>query len=257
MGLSCACYDFDKGDYERWWESASNRRPPSGTRCCECGAPLPTDEKAICFAEWEVFNPAIPEPPSADNEQECGFPPYPQFRWRSSYTPEEREEIRIATAEWEQEYGPAIEFYRQQREDWESDNGWDDEYQRCERITEYRFRCDRCQGLAEAIEELGYCTLGPDEVIDAHIEYAEEHSGVKLKWANDRGTFNPRRWNRADYVEDAANRFWSRIRFYILYGWKLTLRYKIIWPIEKRFKRWRGEKWPQPAKMKIFGSRMY
>lgn len=61
MGLSCSCDDFDKSDFERWWEPGGKSVPPAWSRCCECNAPLPP-EKHDCIVHMEVYDPGEIEP---------------------------------------------------------------------------------------------------------------------------------------------------------------------------------------------------
>lgn len=62
MGLRCDC-DFDISDASSWYEEAGWRVPPANTRCCECNAPLPADEKAARILLWEVYEPETERPP--------------------------------------------------------------------------------------------------------------------------------------------------------------------------------------------------
>lgn len=176
MGLSCSC-DFEKGEYERWYEPGGLRSAPSGTRCCECGAAIPEGDVVNTTFEFEVYEPEEERP-------EWNGPPEP-FRWA---------EAEEAVALWDEAYGLAMQAIEAAQERYDAKYGFDREYERCERLAYTSFRCERCGGLAESIEDLGYCMIVPGELPEAHAEYVYEHSGANIRWVPDQnGVLNPKR----------------------------------------------------------------
>jgi hypothetical protein len=108
-------------------------------------------------------------------------------------TQEERDEYSICQALWDEVYEPIQTAFEFAREEWEEKHGWDDDYERCERCVEEFYRCERCAGLAESIEELGYCFIIPGELISDHEEYVYEQGG-SVRWEKDEnGVFQPRK----------------------------------------------------------------
>lgn len=177
MGLSCSCDDFDKGDYDHWWEPGGRRLPPAGTRCCECAAPLPA-EKHACIVHTEVYDPdetADPRPPHPD--EVLGDKP----------------DDSTTSRHWSQRY----DAMEQSHYDYADTHGWDSDYERFERTRGIDYRCERCEGLAEAIEDLGYCMIAPGDLIDCHVEYVEEHGDGNVIWKRDRfNVWQPRNKSR-------------------------------------------------------------
>lgn len=201
MGLSCSCGEFDKGEYDRWWEPGRRSVPPPGTRCCECDAPLPDGEACQTILHGEVYDPGEiePEPTEDDDPDESG------------------------------------EAFDARFDAWREKHGWDSEYERFERYTR-DYRCERCEGLADAIEDLGYCMIAPGELAEAHCEYVEQSGGAEMIWKRGRdGVLHPRRMTRWDFARREARRRVSNARYFWLHGgWKSALRYK-LWPaIERR-----------------------
>ena len=207
MGLSCSCDDFDPSEHDCYFEHGRANVPPAGTKCCECNAPLPS-EKQSCVLEYEVYEPEEPEP-----EQQ------PWGGW-----PEEMTEAEIAGKE-------AI------RDAWETRNGYDIDTERCLKSSKW-YRCDRCAGLAEAIEDLGYCMVIPGELIEDHLEFIDEHGHALRKWVPDAaGVLNPHPWTRTDHIMDWATRKYRVVRYWLRFGWKLDLQYKVIWRIRNKWNR--------------------
>lgn len=204
MGLSCSCGDFDKSDCERWWELGIRSSPDAGRKCCECDALLTPSDKFQCFIESEVFEPATERPEDPDY---------------------------IADELTDEEYDQR----RRALEDWEDDNGWDWETERCERVVAHQYRCERCEGLAEAIEDLGYCMIGPGELIENHYEYVEVSGGRDVIWKRDTdGVFHPRQPTWWDNFKQAVKTTRRRVSSFVRYGWKSSLRYNVWWPIRDR-----------------------
>jgi hypothetical protein len=159
MVLACGCYDFDYGEHDSWVERLKDTIPPSGSKCCECNAPL-TDGAYATFAIIEKYAP---------------------------------DEVFHEFHEWSQLHGDDLDEYERQLDEFRDKHGWDSESEDYTKETVRRYRCDRCQGLAEAYEGLGYCFLGLGEVIEANVEYSAEH-GREVKWKRDKnGVWNPKR----------------------------------------------------------------
>ncbi len=212
MGLTCECFcsDFDKGDYDSWWEPGCASVPPSGMKCCECGAPLPAEECA-CIRNYEVYEPD-------------GTDAAPRHPWSA-----EGDES-VTSAEF-----LAIEAAW---DEWAARTGWEDEYDRYERETGADYRCDRCAGLAASIEDLGYCLIRSGELIECHGDFIHEHGYAPRLWrAGADGIFNPHPWRRQDYVAAWVRRMRHRTSAWFRYGWKSDLRYKVWWPIRRRFQK--------------------
>lgn len=222
MGLSCSCDDFDKGDCDHWWEPGRKSVPPAGTRCCECCAPLPA-VPLTCINHMEVYEPdeielrpPHPEDVLDDEPDDCNL----RRHWRQRYDAMEAEQ-----------------------EDYDDRHGWESDYERYERLISRDYRCERCEGLADAIEDMGYCMIGPGELAECHTEYVNEiakHSGHAVIWRQGKdGIWNPRPRTKADDRRDALIRF-RRRWYYRLFrgGWKHDLRWKvwepIRWAIERR-----------------------
>ncbi|MEQ1694389.1 MAG: hypothetical protein ABL901_00980 [Hyphomicrobiaceae bacterium] len=198
MGLSCSCGDFDKSDYDRWWEPARHAVPPAGEACCECDAPLPAGLKAQAICAMEVFNPTEPCPANPDDSDED-----------------------LSDAEFK--------HLEQAYDAWAARNGWDSESERCERAAETCYRCERCEDLADSIEALGYCMIGPRELIECHCEYVDEHlEGPELHWVRDAaGVLHPRRMTRRDFAMR-----WIRQRprrIYSFWRWSVPSRIRGLW----------------------------
>lgn len=204
MGLSCSCGDFDKSDYESWWELGRRSSPDAGSKCCECDAPLSPDDKHQCFVESEAFEPETDRPEDPDY---------------------------IADELTDDEYDRRLKVL----EDWDDANGWEWDTERCERVVAYQYRCERCEGLADAIEDLGYCMIGPGELIENHYEYVEVQGGRDVIWKRDAdGVFHPRQPTWWDNIKQAAHTNRRRVSSFVRYGWKSWLLYKVWWPVRDR-----------------------
>ena len=204
MGLSCSC-DFDKGDAENWWEPGKTQVPPAGSRCCECGAPL-SAEPHTNIVSMEEYEPDEPRPEHPEDD--------PDFESMSDEEFDRRETLYDA---------------------WLSEHGWDSDYDRYERVVSREYRCERCDGLATSIEDLGYCMIGPGDLIEAHCEYvAEQDRGVEIIWKRDRsGVWQPRRMTQRDYAARELRRRWGQPRYFWWHGgWKTWLRWKVLFPVE-------------------------
>lgn len=204
MGLSCSC-DFDKGDADHWWEPGRAQVPPAGTRCCECDAPLPVEPHAN-IVSMEVFEPDEPRPPHPEDDDDLDAMSDDEFDRREALYDE-----------------------------WADRNGWDSDYERCERVSARDYRCDRCDGLAVSIEDLGYCMIGPGDLIDAHCEYvAEQDQDTEIIWKRDRsGVLQPRRMTKRDYAARETRRRWNNVKyFWWCGGWKTWLRWKVLFRAE-------------------------
>ena len=170
MGLSCSCDDFDKSECTSWWEPGRRRVPPAGETCCECCAPLPA-EPCQTILRGEVYDPGDIEPEPRD------FQP-----------------LYAVTCDVLNRHLEQIEEAREDDIDaWRDKHGWDSDCERFERFTT-DYRCERCEGLADAIEDLGYCMIEPGGLIDAHVEYVEQSGAPEMIWKRGRaGVWHPRR----------------------------------------------------------------
>lgn len=235
MTLSCSCYDFDKGEHESWWEPGQRIVPPAGETCCECAAALPS-EPCATILHWEVYEPDEPAPPEDVNR-------WPRFQ--GSYW------LGLPTCDVLERHG---EQMAQAIEDWRDAHGWDSDYERFERCDRIDYRCERCEDLAEAIEDLGYCMIGPGDLIDAHTEYVNDHARPsryedgepvydedhkrppEIMWRRDAsGVWQPHRMTDQDKAKREVRRRWRNAVYFVWYGgWKTWLRWK-VWPaIERR-----------------------
>lgn len=210
MGLSCECSDFDKSEYDHWWEPGGKRAPPTGQTCCECHAPLPVGETAPCIVSSEVYEPEEPAP---------------------------RDPVDVdADEEMSDEEFKALE---RRHEDYQDRHGWDGDTERYERVRSIGYRCERCADLAEAIEDLGYCMIAPGELAECHEEYVAESGGHEVIWKPDHGgVFHPRRMTRWDF----ARRELRRRRNNFLYftwrgGWRTWLRWRVWFRVESAIMR--------------------
>lgn len=204
MGLSCSCSDFDPSEHDSWFEPGRRSVPPAGTRCCECAATLPAGEKCATILNGEAYEPdeatlaADPEPDEDDYPDEDG----PSF-----------DDILDA---------------------WRDRHGWCSDQDRFVHYT-HEYRCERCSGLAEAIEDMGYCMIGPGDLIDCHTEYVNEvqelADGVErheIIWERrGDGVWHPRRKTDRDRRREAVRRRWRGLVSWLRYGWKLDLKYKV------------------------------
>lgn len=204
MGLSCSCDDFDKSDHDNWWEPGRRSVPPPGTKCCECCAPLP-DEPLTCVIHMEVYDPGDDIEP----EPRDFTPPHPVTSNSLGMIAEHCEEM----------HEDAMEDYRDRY-------GWDDECERFERVASKDYRCERCEGLVAAIEDLGYCMIAPGDLVDNHVEYVAEHGQHEIGWRPGRdGVWHPRRLTRLDFAKREARRRWRNAVYIVLQGgWKHKLR---------------------------------
>ncbi|RUM46529.1 MAG: hypothetical protein DSY80_01955 [Desulfocapsa sp.] len=76
------------------------------------------------------------------------------------------------------------------------ETGWRfGEYERWERIRKYDLRCHRCQEVADAIANAGYCEPAVWNLIEDHEEYTREEKGcAPVKWLKDDcGVWQPRK----------------------------------------------------------------
>lgn len=219
MGLSCSCDDFDKSDFERWWEPGGKSVPPAWSRCCECNAPLPP-EKHDCIVHMEVYDPGEIEP----------RPPHPE-----DVLDDEPEDVNLARF-WAQRYD-AMEA---DQEAYDDRHGWDSDDERYVRVASKDYRCERCSDLADSIEDLGYCIIAPGELAECHTEYvndiAEHRTGPPIIWAKGKDrVWNPRPRTRRDDRRDAVRRRINRTKGFVWYGgWRTWLRYTAWAAIERR-----------------------
>jgi hypothetical protein len=199
MGLSCECSgNFDKGEYDNWWEPGGLAVPPVGTKCCECCAPLPAEECAS-FDHMEVWEPQAPWPLHPDD-------------WPNV---ESLSDVEFAEAE-------------KAFDDFNDANGFDSETERFERCVAADYRCERCSDLASSIEDLGYCLIGPGELIEDHGEFIHEHGYTPRLWrAGADGVYNPHPWRRRDKVASWVRKKRINAWYFVRYGWKHWLRWKV------------------------------
>lgn len=210
MGLSCSCGDFDKSEHNAWFEPGRRTIPPAGTTCCECNAPLLAEpcQTILC---GEVYDLGVEPPPHPEDVLD-----------------DEPEDFNLAR-HWNQRYD-ALE---REREDFCADHGWDDECGRFERF-DLQYRCERCEGLADAIENLGYCMILPGELMESHCEYIEQTGGHEMIWQPDRtGVWHPRRMTHADFAKREVRRRIRNAWFFVRFGWKSWLRYTAWGAIER------------------------
>lgn len=118
---------------------------------------------------------------------------------------------------------------------WRDKHGWDSDCERFERFT-IDYRCERCEGLADAIEELGYCMIAPGDLADSHCEYVEQSGAPEMIWKRGKdGVWHPRRMTRRDFAKREMRRRINGARYFWLYGgWKSALRYKVAPAIARR-----------------------
>lgn len=219
MGLSCSCDDFDKGDHDWWWEAPYRSVPPPSTTCCECGAALPSGIEAECFDTMEVYEPATPRPPSAENVLD-----------------DEPEEVNLSR-HWGQRY----DQLEADQEAWDDANGWDHYYERCERVCETQYRCERCEDLAAAFvgeEGLGFCTIAPGDLISSHREYSLEYGDGSIVWKRfPGGVMHPCRMLPEERLVEWLGVKRRRIAYWLRWGWKSDLRCKVWLPLQRRVMR--------------------
>lgn len=208
MGLSCSC-DYDWDGESPWYEPGGFRVPTAGAACCECHAHLPAGEPAQAIDRYDPYEP------------EGEPPPYPED------VLDDEPECAVLARHWGQMY----DAMGQSREDWEEAHGWHSENE-CYVEESTEFRCDRCAGLATALDGsakeggLGYCMILPGELVDNHVEYVAEHGQHEIGWWPGRdGVWQPRRLSRLDFAKREARRRW-RNAAYIMFqgGWKWKLR---------------------------------
>lgn len=171
MGLSCSCHDFDKGEFEYWWDAPYQTTTQSDTTCCECNAVIPVGTPATAFDSMEAYTPDVPVPRApwdVDAKEEM--------------SDDDFEKLEKAWDEFCDQYG------------------WDSDYERFERCTSTDYRCERCSDLAKALDGskdeggLGFCLIGPGELIDAHHDYIAMSGGRKMQWLPDvGGVLHPQR----------------------------------------------------------------
>lgn len=212
MGLSCSCGDFDKSELDHWYEPGRRSIPSAGTRCCECDALLPPEPCATILL-GDVYEPDAERPPHPEDVLD-----------------DEPEDVTLARL-WAQRH----DAMEDELSAFDREHGWDSETERFERYTT-EYRCERCGGLAEAIEDLGYCMILPGALAEAHCEYVEQSGGAEMIWKRGRdGIWHPRRMTRADFAKREARRRWNRTRGFIWYGgWRTWLRYTVWAAIERR-----------------------
>lgn len=199
MGLSCECGDFDKADFDVWWEVGRDSFPDLDERCCECNAPLDVHDTYATFLHFEVY-----EPQDLDTEP---LPPTRSEPWPGA----SQSELDAYEQEWDD--------YEQRLGEWRDDRGWDEDCQRFERLMAQDWRCHRCQGIAEAFETLDYCLIAAGDVIYCHMEYLEEKGRWPMIWEkNADGVLNPRRMTRPEIIKRDARRRWRRFKGHVL--WK-------------------------------------
>lgn len=222
MGLSCSCEDFDAADYESWWEPGRPSVPPAGERCCECGAHLPDGVECKTIWHGEVYDPGEIEPA-------------PRAPWDVDADEMDDEAFAVIEGAWDA---------------YCDKHGWDSERERFERFyTSYR--CERCADLATALDGderdggLGFCMIAPGELIDNHTEYVNEVQelapGVarrEIIWKQDSdGVWHPRRKTVADRRREEIARHWCNARYWLRYGWRSDLRWKVLFPARTRVMR--------------------
>lgn len=216
MGLSCSCDDFDAADYESWWEGGGLTVPPAGARCCECGAHLPVTEECETIEHYEVYEPDEPAP---------------RAPW--DVDADEMDDAAFAAIE------DAWDAYCDRL-------GWDSDRERFERHSGSEYRCERCSDLAAAITGMGYCTIRPGELIQAHTEYVNETQelapGVarrEIIWSRNKdGVWHPRRKTNRDRRIEAWERRGRRVRYWLIEGgWRFELRWKVWFPAQTRVMR--------------------
>lgn len=229
MTLYCSCADFEKSEHEKWWEPGRRSIPPSGARCCECGALLPEGEARASILEGEVYDPYDIEP-------------MPRSPWDVDADEMTDEEFAAVERAWDA---------------YCDKHGWDSETKRFERF-DIAYRCERCGDLADAIEDMGYCMLAPGSLIEAHEEYVNEvqefATGIvrrEIVWRRDKsGVWNPRRKTVWDHRREAARRLYCRVRGFVWYGgWRRFVEFT-VW---HRMMRAAGYRYHYDYKTKTYG----
>lgn len=208
MGLSCSCDDFDKGEYDTWWEVPYRAPAPAGAMCCECGAPIPAGLRTWAIDTMEVYTPDV-EPP------------------RSPWDVDANEMSDEAFEALEKTWDTFCETH-----------GYDDEYERFERCAGTEYRCERCDDLATALDGsaaeggLGFCTIGPGQLIEAHLEYVSDYvGGPPMVWVRDKaGILNPRRKTKWELARDEAVRRGRRVKSFLRWELRFWVKRKIIYP---------------------------
>lgn len=163
MTLSCSCGDFDKGDFDDWWE-VTPLQAPDNARCCECNSPIPEGTSCAGFISYETWTPD-------DIEDE---PPDPE------HVLSDEPECSVLSRHWEHLY---LEM-EIARERWFEDRGYDYDNERFERETGRQYRCERCDDIAASIEPLGFCTIAAGDLIDTHVEFvALQGTDKRARWS--------------------------------------------------------------------------
>ncbi len=202
MGLSCSCEDFDKSEFDWWYEPGGAAAAPAWCTCCECDAPIAEGEQVQTIDHWEVYEPDEALPPDPDDSDE---------------DLSDDDYRRISKA----------------RDEACDRLGWDDDCERFERLERVDYRCERCSDLAETIEALGYCMVPPGELIGQHCEYVEQSGGHEVIWKRDAaGVLQPHRMTRLDFAIREAGVLRRRALYFMRYGWQGTLRYRVWFPLQ-------------------------
>ena len=203
MNNFCTCgtedYDFDASDHDSYWMCEA-ALVPQGTKCCECGAPIPAGGRRSCATHYEVYEPE-------------GEPPYP-------------DEDELPPAEFDARMDEFDQF--------RSDHGWDDETERYVRETSTDFRCDRCEAEVEILAQFDVCVNAPGDLPGAHEEHYWYAHKRRIRWRPGLdGVWHPQPWRLIDYVRHYRRRaYWAILAEY---RWQFKSRLKkiFVWPIER------------------------
>lgn len=192
MGLSCGCDDFDKSDYDHWWEPGRPSVPPSGERCCECNALLPPGEKRATILHGEVYEPDEPCPGWPDVDEDVEF------------------EAWADRTGW----------------DWETERceRYTSEY-RCERCADL---ADAIEALGYCMIAPGELIDSHAEYVNEHA--AQRRHTVIWK-QNPDGVWHPRTELAEDRLIAALTRLARRARSWLVWGWRHDLQFRVWHPL--------------------------
>lgn len=227
MNNFCVCgtgdYDFDASDCDSYWMCKS-APVPEGTKCCECGAPIPAGGRRSCATHYEVIDTPEGEPPE---------PPH----WNS--------------AAYKAMPDDEIEAMEKALEDFRDAHGWDYDTGRYIAETGTDFRCDRCEGEVEILAQFDVCVSMPGELPGALEEHYWHAHKRRIRWrAGANGVLQPQPWRVIDYVKHYRHRAYWAIRHELTWKLKYRLKHRFgLYAIERSLtqtvarERWRLRHW--------------
>jgi len=202
--LTCTCSDdLDWIDEKTpgYWDNVSGISPREGQKCCECNAPLPIVERLetpllIIYSEGKYEGVAeyefMTDKQAAElgiDLKDCDFP-Y-GLDVPIDFNDDDFEKVNSYMNGY-----TADQFVIDYMDAVSEDTGWCfGEYERWERMTGYDLRCHRCQGIADAIADAGYCEPAVWNLIEDHKEYTRTENGcTPVEWLkDDNGVLQPRK----------------------------------------------------------------